>query len=212
MSYDNPAAIVTSAAGNQVGVLYDGTNYRLACDVRNGTGATPDQPAQGYGVGSKTIIRPLLNGTAQDLQVNGATTPVTFSYTAGGVNNVIYRIRLLMSVAGMAFNGGSFGGSYLGALGAVFYPGALTKGLAIGVQSGGVKTTLATYFINEDLLWANGGSGTAAGASGAYIYSDLVVNQTLVGGTTDGVFVTVSENLTGNHMNILRCYCYGVSA
>ena len=211
MSYDNPAAIVTSAAGVQVGVINDGVANRLQVDTRSSTGCAVSQPAQGVGSAAKTISAQLANGTTTDLQVNGATTPVVFSYAAPATSVTIYAVRLIMSGTSFSFANNSFGGSVAGALGAVTYAAANTKGVLVGAKSGGVSYTMAKFLINEDMLCSNGGGGMAT-SSGTVLASTVLCNQTLIGGSTDAIIVTVQDNLTNHNLSIFRAYAYGVSA
>lgn len=83
-------------------------------------------------------IQKLTNAGSKALNVNGATTPKTFSYTASGD-------QLLNSIICVLKDGGTTSFLNFGAI------ASLTNGVLIQITKGGITTTLATINDNADM-------------------------------------------------------------
>lgn len=207
---------LVDADGHVVGVLLDGSIYRLqvdgkiakgmtsaelvhldALDTTSGRGRlkttvyTPDGDPVAFGAVSKAIKNDFVkSGGSDSLLVNGATTPVVFSYDC----DATYDISLQEMKFTLAANGITFGTNYFGGI-----AGPLTNGLLVEVISGG--DTIAVYNLKQNESFVNFSS--PGGFEWVVSSKDMMTSNYLVGGglklhhgTSDKVRVTVRDNLS----------------
>jgi hypothetical protein len=209
--------VLYDASGNTVGVVLDGALYRLQTDSKIARGSsdlvhleTLDTVA---GVGrlkatlyngadseinffttppDPTSIKNqyVKNGTNESLLVNGATTPVVFSYLADST----YDIALQEIKFTLVANSIPFGSNYFGSL-----VGGITNGLLVEIVSNGNTGTLANIFINEEFV----NFASPGGFEWVVSSKDLMAVTYAIGGglklhagTGDQVRVTVRDNLS----------------
>lgn len=144
------------------------------------------------------LIENLLSSGAKAMNVNGATTPVVFSYSPG--SNVTVAVRKLVVVlddpGGTAFN--KFGTLT-----------ALTNGLLVSATVGGQTYNLMNIKDNADLVvrcdrshFGNSASDTLGAAVGfgdsydAFVGTILLDEPIVLTGSSESIQVTVRDNLT----------------
>ncbi len=180
-------------------------------DVRPTYGAYNAQPAQGAFSGLTVAHKFFMSSGNWDLsQATGATA---FSIAITGTQFLVYGIMLEMVTSRPAvFNGGSFGGQYLGGLLnlTTLTPGALNNGLQLRITSGGVTTQLAQLNVNED--FGLGEYPIAGGSLTGGVYTlraRYEVRQPLLANTSDALVWQVQDNMTGRGISELRAIAYG---
>lgn len=218
MSADSPASILYDADGHAVGVVLDGSIYRLqtaskigkgsvdlvhleALDVASGVGRlkatlySPEGEAIAFG-SVPSSAEAIANDFVKDgssntsLLANGSSTPVVYTYPADADHDVsLQEIKFVM-----ASNSITFGNGYFGAT-----SGPLTNGLLIEVVSGGDAGTIANLRQDEDFV----NLASPGGFSWVVSSKDMLSSTYLVGGalklihgTSDMVRVTVRDNLS----------------
>lgn len=134
------------------------------------------------------------DGGDYDLVVNGATTPVEFTYEApdDGYDVYLRELRLIVSCGGINFNGASFGKG-----------AALANGLLIEVTvNDGSFYDLINVQINEDFLRFATSQGINLFSEFSAANDVLVASyqfsgrEKLVSGSGDNVKITVRDNYT----------------
>lgn len=138
------------------------------------------------------VISNLLNGSSKAMNVNGATTPVTFQYLASGTTYYLESVSFFLA-DNAAFDSGGFGAL-----------AALTNGVVIEYQSKGVLYTLTNLQTNGDLLTTMGDATFGSIQSGllgtdAYITGTSRIQQRIALDPAFGDFIRarVRDNITG---------------
>lgn len=199
------AAVLYGANGGAaIGSISDGTNTRLAvnalisnpaanpANVNVTGGSVASVPSCGIGTLLNTVRVPLRTsgGSASMDAANGSVnTPVTFFYAADATKAVtVYQLDIFASSTAITFNGNTFlNRTSLG---------ALTNGILLQSQIGGVTTTHATIRLNEDFLsQLNNTNFSAYIASTTVLLASHVFNQPLTPGSTDRIQLLVRDNL-----------------
>lgn len=219
--------ILYDKAGNAVGVVLDGTFYRLQADAKIAKGASDlvhlDAIDTGTGIGrmKATIYSPggdpvafpsvsasLLNdfvryGGSPSLLVDGSVTPVKFTYPA----HATYDISVQEIHFTLVSNSVTFGSNYFGATG-----GPLSNGLLVqGVVNHGSTVDLYNMLQNESFVnFASPGGFTWVVSSKDLMSSAYVVGGGLVlhAGTSDEISVTVRDDIDACGV-YFRCYVKG---
>lgn len=134
----------------------------------------------------------LTNAGSRAMNVNGATTPVTFQYSASGTTYYVESMNFFLA-DNAALDSGGFGAL-----------AALTNGLIIEYQSKGVLYTLTNIQTNGDITTTMGDSAFGALQSGllgtdAYLTGTAKVQQRIAIDPAFGDFfrARVRDNLTG---------------
>jgi len=147
-----------------------------------------------------------LNGSSNDLRVDGSTTPVEFTFDAhASFDYSLYEVRFIFSCQDIIFDGASFG------------PVAtLPNGMKLEVTyNNGLETALmALIKINEDLLMFPSPANAILNNTGP---KDILVmgmfyggGPVLKGGTSDNVKITIQDDLTSNSINTLKAQIFAV--
>jgi len=138
----------------------------------------------------------LLNGASAEQTVNGATTPVEFTYTPGSGE-----IWFVEEVSFTISDGGAPAENTYGAL------AALTNGTTLVIKSNGTTTTLSTMKNNMDILmtFADGLWDPSSYMSVKLLKGSIVFHNafTVQNSTSDYIKVIVNDDLTG--LNYQRC-------
>lgn len=205
----NPAAILVDKASNYVGTLSDGTQYRLCVDTKPNGGVSVQQSALGSVSAAKIVNLPLLLGTAADMTVNGAVTNKVFTATMPA-NTTILSVQFMITSTGTFLNGNGFGGVGTGGLLGTNNPGALTNGIVLAVNAGGVNTVMGTFLTNDDLFILNGNGAVGSIGSGSLSTSTLILNQPFAGLGTDAITMTIRDNMTNRNIYLMRAYAKGI--
>ena len=130
---DDANVVLYDDLGNKVGVIWDGSLWRLAVNTVDIT-----DPKKGNFINS-----PLENAGSDEMNVDGSTTPVNFtSAPLTGKNLIVYRLILTMEDSSMSWV--KFAGR-----------SALTNGVVIYVTEDGVERNIVTDPIktNRDFVW-----------------------------------------------------------
>lgn len=221
--------VLYDGAGNPVGVVLDGTLYRLQVDAKVAKGDDTsdlvhlDAIDTDTGVGrlKATIYSPggdpvafssvssavnndfAKNGGSPDLLVDGSVTPVKFSYAA----DATYDISVQEIHFTLVSNSVTFGSDYFGAT-----SGPLTNGLLVqAVVNGGTTVNLYNMVQNESFVnFASPGGFTWIVSSKDLMSSAYVVGGGLVlkAGTSDEISVTVRDDIDSCGV-YFRCYVKG---
>lgn len=217
---------IVDSSGNVVGVLLDGSVYRLqtegkiakgasdlvtleAIDVSSGLGRLK---ATLYSPGGDPVAFPSIsgdirndfakNGSNESLLVDGSGTPVTFSYEA----DATYDISIQEIHFTLASNSITFGSDYFGAT-----SGPLTNGVLIEVDTEAGTTVLYTLKQNESFVnFASPGGFQWIVSSKDLLSSAYVIGGGLVlrGGTTDKVRVVVRDDIDSAGV-YFKCFVKG---
>lgn len=202
--------------GNPVGVILDGSIYRLqaeskvakgtsdlvhldAIDTETGRGRlkstlyTTDGDPVTFGAvpPNPASIRNefVLNGTNDSLLVDGDPTPVEFTYDADATYDIsLQEIGFVMSARRITFGTGDFGRTN----------GPLTNGVLVQITSDGNTGTVAVLTRNESFVHfaSPGGFGWIV-SSLDMMYSNYLIGGglKLKAGTSDNVKVTVRDDI-----------------
>jgi len=220
---------IVDSAGSQVGVVLDGSVYRLQGDSKVAKGAsdlvhlqaidtvtgegrlkatiyTPDGDPVAFGAISASIKNDFVkNGSEESLVTNGSVTPQVYTYPA----DATYDISIQEIKFTLAANSITFGSNYFGAI-----SGPLTNGVLVEavVESGTV--TLYNLLQNESFV----NFASPGGFEWVVSSKDMVTANYLIGGglklranTSDKIQVTVRDNLqtplsVGNYF---KCFVKG---
>ena len=220
---------LVDSAGNLVGVVLDGSVYRLQTDSKVAKGASALGHLEGLDVSSGIVrlkstlysqdgdpiafgsVAPnpeniknahVLNGGSDDLRVDGSTTPVAFTYGA----DATYDISILDVKFVLAANSITFGTNYFGS-----ESGPLSNGVLVEVTSNGNTGTVDTLKTNEDFVFfASPGGFNWIVSSKDMIYSGWLVGGglKLYAGTGDNIKVTIRDDLTSAGV-FFKCFVKG---
>jgi len=217
---------IVDNAGNVVGVLLDGSVYRLQTESKIAKGAsdlvTLDaiDTAAGLGRLKATLYSPggdpiafpsvsgsikndfVKNGGSPDLLVDGSVTPVEFTYDS----DATYDISIQEIHFTLASNSITFGSDYFGAT-----SGPLTNGTLVQVVTELGTVDLYNLKQNESFVnFASPGGFQWVVSSKDLMSSAYVVGGGLVlrAGTTDKVKVTVRDDIDSAGV-YFRCFVKG---
>lgn len=210
----NPAAILYDSAGNAVGVVLDGSVYRLqgeskvakgtvdlvhldAIDTDTGLGRlkatmyTPDGDPVAFPSTSASIKNDFVRNSGEcSLLVDGSVTPVEFTYLADST----YDISLQEIKFTMVSNSITFGSEYFGST-----SGPLTNGVLVqATVNDGTLVTLYNLVQNECFVqFASPGGFTWVVSSKDLMSSDYLIGGglKLIAGTGDKIIVTVRDDI-----------------
>lgn len=217
---------VVDSAGNVVGVVLDGSVYRLQADAKVAKGASALGHLEGIDV-STGVVRlkasmftqagdPVsfpsvsesiknefaLNGSSSDLLVDGSTTPVVFEYLADSTNDIsLQEMRFTAAANSITFGSDAFIGT----------AGPLTNGLLVEVLVESGTVTLYNLVQNESFVnFSSPGGFDWVVSSKDMMTSNYVIGGglSLRAGTTDKVRVTVRDDLSSAGV-YLRCFVKG---
>lgn len=212
----SPVAILYDASGNAVGVVLDGSVYRLqaaaktavgntsgdlvhleALDTVSGQGRlkttvyTRDGDPVAFGAVSESIRNEFVetSGGSADLRVDGSVTPVVFTYDA----DATYDISIQEIKFTIVSNSITFGSDYFGAT-----SGPLPNGLLVQVVI--AAGTVDVYNMKQNESFVNYAS--PGGFEWVVSSKDMMTSNYLVGGglklragTSDQVKVTVRDDI-----------------
>jgi hypothetical protein len=208
--------VLYDADGHAVGVVLDGSVYRLrtegkvakgstdlvildAIDTLSGCGRlkttlyTPEGEPVAFGSvapNPSSIKNDFVKASGSDsLLVNGSVTPVIFTYAADAIKDIsLQELKFVLSANGVAF-----GTNYFGSI-----AGPLTNGLLVEVVAGGNTGTVYNLLQNESFV----NFASPGGFEWVVSSKDLMASTWLVGGglklvhgTSDVVRVTVRDDL-----------------
>lgn len=148
----------------------------------------------------------LLNGSSEDMVVDGSSTPVIFSYNAEATYDVqLTSLRLVFSAAFFDFIGASFGKG----------GGALSNGIEVKItaNNGDFVSTMAVLKVNEDFLRLLEFSISQSGSTDVMAASVVFGGRILLkSGSSDKVEVTINDNLTAGSRGIyyFTANAYGI--
>lgn len=230
MSDISPASILYDQDGHPVGVVLDGTIYRMQSDSKVARGAsglvhldaidtdseqgrlkatlyTPEGEVVALGAvatDAASIQNDFVRdgASSENLLVDGSGTPVEFTYDA----DPTYDISLQEIKFVMASNSITFGTDYFGAV-----SGPLTNGLLVEVTAGGSTGTVFNIKQNEGFV----NFASPGGFEWIVSSKDLLASTWLVGGglvlragTADEVKVTVRDDIDSAGV-YFRCFVKG---
>jgi hypothetical protein len=197
---------VVDSSGNIVGVVLDGSIYRLQTDAKGrlqATLLTPTGDPVSFPSVSESIKNEfVMNGSSSDLLVDGSTTPVVFEYTADASHDIaLQEIRFTL-----ASNSITFGTDYFGA-----ESGPLSNGLLVEVLVASGTVELYNLTQNESFVnFSSPGGFEWVVSSKDMMTSDYVIGGglNLRAGTTDKVRVTVRDDLSSAGV-YFKCFVKG---
>lgn len=218
MAGESPAAILFDAYGNEIGIILDGSVYRLQGDSKIAKGANDlvhlevlDTSA-GKGRLKSTLYSPdgeavafssvssnpesIKNAFVSDefgnysLLVDGSTTNQYFSYNADGYHDIsLQEIKFVLSSNSITFGTGYFGGK----------SGPLSNGLLIEIVAGGYTGTVANLVRNECFIHFSSPGGFNWVVSSKDMMSATYVlggALKLEAGSSDRVQISVRDDLS----------------
>jgi len=217
---------VVDSSGNIVGVVLDGSVYRLQTDAKIAKGASSlvhldvIDTSSGKGRLQATLLTPagdpvsfpsvsesiknefVMNGSSSDLLVDGSTTPVVFEYTSDASHDIaLQEIRFTL-----ASNSITFGTDYFGA-----EAGPLPNGLLVEVVVASGTVELYNLTQNESFVnFSSPGGFEWVVSSKDMMTSDYVIGGglNLRAGTADKVRVTVRDDLSSAGI-YFKCFVKG---
>jgi hypothetical protein len=228
----NPASILYDENGNPVGVILDGSIYRLQTEakahVHDGSGNAITSkvdgsyrrlsveakfpPGQSVIIGNaitpnlSNVVRTYVtNGSSNTMKVDGSVTPVVFTFDASETYDIeLYEIRFLFGAQDILFDGDKFASK-----------AALTNGLLVEViHANGISSEIANIKINEDLLFFPTPANYILNNTGP---KDILVMGISLGGapilkagTDDKVKITVRDDLDETEIATLKAQVYGI--
>lgn len=216
MSEVNPVLQSYNADGSSQDSVAVGGYNRLAVLTRNSGVVRSILWKAGQASVAGTNHINFMNGSNWDLTVNGSNNAQTFSVTPGSNSICIVGIGLLIVTTNRppVFNGNSFGGQYLGGLlgQTLITPSALNNGLLVGCNAGGVGMNFANLQVNEDFFIGNQNAQFGSTGGPYLMRAKWDVNQTLTGGSSDALTVTVRDDMTNRGIAEIRAVAVAVPA
>jgi len=232
MALDSPARILYDENGNPVGVIQDGSVYRLqtAAALEKWIGSTAPTVGQKEMAASipvtlatdQTVIAVILSsggadvfsdfledsGDSEDMVIDGSGTPVEFVYSAHPTDDIrVAELRVVISANSFTFGGANFGAG-----------ATLANGMLIEITvNDGTNIILSNVQQNEDFLRFVSTTGInlfmeTGGTKDALVAAFSFGGQVkLVGGSSDEVKITIRDNITlpARQINYLTGTFYG---
>lgn len=220
---------IVDSSGNVVGVVLDGSVYRLQADAKVAKGETDLAHLEGLDVSTGVVrlkstlysqdgdaiafgsVAPnpenikndfVLNGTSDNLLVDGDPTPVVFTYAADPTKDIsILEVKFVIVANSLTFGANNFGSS----------GGPLTNGVLVEVTSNGNTGTVFNLRQNEDFVhFASPGGFDWIVSSKDMIYSLWLVGGglKLYAGTGDNIKVTVRDDIDSVGL-YFKCFVKG---
>jgi len=205
--------VLYDAAGNVVGVVQDGSVYRLQTEAQLATGAkvqltdgTNDASITADGKlnvtvatgATKAVFELLKNGSSSEMAVNAGGTPQEFEWNPGAEDVAGEGLAFLIEDATIYF-GDKFGGI-----------SALSNGVLVEMKVSDVVCTLPVLYRTRDLfqIAAPGGfdlyAATPDSLRAQLGMANCVFKATGTYATDDYVRVTIRDNLSGlSHMSAM---------
>ena len=210
--------VLYDASGNAVGVILDGSLYRIqadakiakrvtdgglahleALDTTAGVGRlkatlyTQDGDPVAFGSAPATpesiVNKFVINGTNSSLLVDGSVTPVVFTYPADAIHDIsLQEIQFVIASNSVTFGGGYFGGT----------GGPLANGVLVEIVSNGNTGTVAIMKQNECFVhFASPGGFQWVVSSKDMLASTYVIGGglKLKAGTSDMVRITIRDDI-----------------
>lgn len=225
----SPAALIIDQTGNKVGIVLDGSIYRLQSDSKIAKGDSDLvhlevlDTESGKGRLKSTLYNPegeaiafgsipsnpasikndfVKNGTNTSLLVDGSVTPVEFTYLPDATYDIsIQEIKFVM-----VSNAISFGTNYFGAT-----SGSLSNGLLIEIRSNDSPGTIFNIVQNECFIhFASPGGFNWVVSSKDMMSSTYLVGGALklIHGSSDYIKVTVRDDID-SCASYFRCLVKG---
>lgn len=194
--------VLFDSAGHPIGVLLDGSVYRLQVEasLKPGTtvslGPTATNP--------QNLVRGFCtNGGSSNLLVDGDPTPVVFTFNADSTDDIyLTEIRFVFSDLEIAMDGKSFGSE-----------NDLDNGVLLQVTSDGNTSTLANIQINEDFGTFNSPGGITYDRGGPedFLAAGIHLGGSVVlkAGTADNVKITIRDDINDTSHKYFKCIVYG---
>jgi hypothetical protein len=222
--------VLYDGSGNPVGVILDGSIYRLqtAAQVEKWFGSTAptvgqkvaasslpviiasDQSTLPVSIGGgnpTTVVSDFLrNGGSDSMDVDGSGAAVHFDFDADATDDiVISSLRFVFTAGGLNFDGSNFGKG----------GGSLSNGILVSaIVNGGTAITIATLTKNEDLLRLQGRALTELGGINDVLQATIEFSGRVLleGGSADRVRVSIQDDLTigSRDVKYLTCTFFGV--
>jgi hypothetical protein len=217
---------LVDSAGNVVGVVLDGSVYRLQADAKVAKGASDlvhldvIDTTTGKGRLETTLLTPtgdpvsfpsvsesikndfVKNGTSTSLLVDGSTTPVVFEYLSDPTNDIsLQEIKFTIASNSITFGTDYFGGT----------SGPLSNGLLLEAVVASGTIVLYNFLQNESFVnFASPGGFLWVVSSKDMMTSAYQIGGGLVlrAGSADKVRVTVRDDLSSAGV-YFRCYVKG---
>jgi hypothetical protein len=195
------AVILYDSDGNEVAIVQgDDGKYRLE------VGGNIQVTETGARVAPSALVRQnLLNGSSDDLVVDGSGTSVDFEYEPGSGKSIrVYEVRFVISTGSMRFKNSDF----------FDRPGPLSNGCLFTVKTGGTEYDLVNFTITEDFLRLPSSAGNFVNFTGL---EDLMVmsyplNVLLEDSNSDFIRMRIRDNLsegTGYITNTFTATVFG---
>jgi len=186
---EDQAVILYDSEGNEVAIVQgDDGKYRLE------VGGNVQVTEPGTRVNPSALVRQnLLNGSSDDMIVDGSGTPVDFEYIPGSGKSVrIYEVRFLISTGSMIFENKDF----------FDRPITLPNGCLFTVKTGGTEYDLVNFRITEDFLRLPSSVGNFVNFTGL---SDLMVmsyplNVLLEDSNSDFVRMRIRDDIESGYI------------
>jgi len=196
---DSPAAILFNSDGYEVDTIEDEESVnRLAVDAK----INQDNNDQivivppGGNVAPENIIREfLLDGSSENMVVDGSGTPVEFSFDADPTDDVrIYEVRFVITTDDISWNNDFF-----------FQKETLPNGCLFEVKQGVTTTVLGNFTKSEGFLnFPSVGGGIVliqpAGVHDVLVVSWPLPNFLLTGGSSDFIKMTIRDVINDDHI------------
>ena len=214
---DGWPTVLYDSSGNAVGIVLDGSVYRIQADAKIAKGAsalvtldaidtdtgqgrlkstlyTPDGDPIAFGSvapNPESIKNDFVRySTSPSLLVDGSVTPVEFAYNADATHDIsIQEIGFVVASNSIAFGNGNFG-----AIG-----GPLSTGLLVQITAGGNTGTISNLTRNECFVHF----ASPGGFQWVVSSKDMLASNYLIGGglklkagTADNVKITVRDDIS----------------
>lgn len=208
MSADSNASILFDAAGKplavtpatvlpsaQSSILVSGCDYAatpgaqaVKVDNVGNVWTLNSDLGPGSATAAMHLRTPLLNGTSQNMVVNGSSTNQTFKWAAASTtaSYVITGLAFVMTTSALGFKGIYFGTNQA----------TLANGILAQATIGGVARQLANIKINEDFLSFSGPVVISTSGATDALTARLLFRQPINAGSGDSISVVIRDNLT----------------